>query len=307
MALPEKLMEGKVVVVTGAGRGIGQAIATLMAAHGAKVVVNDIGGNVNGEGKDIGPAQETVNAIKAAGGEAVANTDSVADWDSAHHIIQAALDNYGRIDSVVNNAGILRDAMFHKMTKDDWYSSLSVSINGSFHVSRAAAPHFRKQESGSYVHITSTAGIIGAFGQANYCAGKIGLVGLSKAIALDMVKFNVRSNCVAPTAFTRMTEAIPTETPEQKERAKNRKTVPTEKNAPLAVFLASDAAQGITGQIFYSRNNELMLFSQMRPIQRIHLSEGWTPQTIAEHMVPAFKNSFYGLDRTRDVFKSWLP
>jgi NAD(P)-dependent dehydrogenase (short-subunit alcohol dehydrogenase family) len=158
-----------------------------------------------------------------------------------------------------------------------------------------------------FVHISSTSGLVGAMGQANYAAGKMGLVGLSKSIAVDMQRFNVRSNVVAPTAFTRMTESIATGTPEQQERARQREHVPVEKNAPLVVFLASDAASEITGQVFYSRKNELMLFSQMRPRQRIHNSAGWTPQSIAEHLLPAFKTSLYPLDLTRNVFPSWLP
>jgi len=202
---------------------------------------------------------------------------------------------------------VLRDNIFHKMTREDWELSIAVNLNGGFYVSRAAAPHFRNQQSGAFVHISSTSGLVGAMGQANYAAGKMGLVGLSKSIAVDMQRFNVRSNVVAPTAFTRMTESVPTATPEQQERARQREHVPAEKNAPLVVFLASDAAKDINGQVFYSRKNELILFSQMRPQQRIHNSAGWTPQSIAQHMLPAFKKSFYPLDVTRDVFTSWLP
>jgi NAD(P)-dependent dehydrogenase (short-subunit alcohol dehydrogenase family) len=209
--------------------------------------------------------------------------------------------------AVGDNAAVLRDAIFHKMTREDWELSIAVVLNGSFYVSRAAAPHFRSQQSGAFVHISSTSGLVGAMGQANYAAGKMGLVGLSKSIAVDMQRFNVRSNVVAPTAFTRMTESIATGTPEQQERARQREHVPVEKNAPLVVFLASDAASEITGQVLYSRKNELMLFSQMRPCQRIHNSAGWTPQSIAEHLLPAFKTSFYPLDLTRNVFPSWLP
>lgn len=303
----DRIVEGKVVVVTGGGGGIGRAISLLMADQGAKVVVNDLGTSLNGKGKNPSVAQQVVDEIKGLGGEAVASMDSVSDWDGAHRIIETAVDSFGRIDCVVNNAAILRDVIFHKMSKEDWEASLGVILNGSFFVSRAAAPHFRKQESGSFVHISSTSGLIGAVGQVNYSASKIGLVGLSNGIALDMQRFGVRSNVVAPTAFTRMTESVPTHTPEQQERMRNREYVPAEKNAPLVVFLSSDAAQGITGQVFYSRKNEVILFSQMRPFQRIHCSDGWTPQTIAQHMVPAFKNWFYPLVRTRDVFTSWLP
>ncbi len=301
------MVQDKVVIVTGAGRGIGQAIAKMMAACGAKVVVNDIGTSVNGEGRDLGPAQDTVDQITAAGGQAVVSTESVAQWDGACRIAELAMDTYGRIDCVVNNAAVLRDVIFHKMMPEDWEAVIGVGLNGSFYVSRAVAPYFRKQESGSFVHITSTSGLIGGVGQANYGAMKIGLVGLSKGIALDMARYHVRSNCVAPTAFTRMTESIPTNTPEQQDRVWKRPQVGAEKNAPLVVFLASDAAKDVTGQVFYSRNNELILFNQMRPARSIHMGGGWTPEAIAEHMLPALKPSFFPLERTRDVFKSWLP
>lgn len=307
MTNPDRLVEDKVVVITGAGGGIGRAIARLMAQQGAKVVVNDLGTSVDGSGANPSLAARVAEEIRSEGGIAVPNADSIATWDGAQRIIQTALDSFGRIDCVVNNAGVLRDAIFHKMSPEEWDLSIAVNLSGSFYVSRAAAPHFRAQQSGAYVHVSSTSGLVGAMGQANYSAGKMGIVGLSKSIAIDMQRFNVRSNVVAPTAFTRMTESIATETPEQQERARQRERVPEEKNAPLIVFLASDAARDVSGQVFYSRKNELILFSQMRPLNRIHNSEGWTPQSIAEQMLPAFKPSFYPLDLSRDVFSTWLP
>ena len=307
MANSDLIVEDKVVVVTGAGGGIGRTIALLMAEQGAKVVVNDLGTAVDGSGSNPSLAERVAQEIRDAGGGAVANGDSVASWDGAQRIVQTALDAFGRIDVVVNNAGVLRDTIFHKMSPEDWGLSIAVNLTGGFYVSRAAAPHFRAQQSGAFVHISSTSGLVGAMGQANYSAAKMGLVGLSKSIAIDMQRFNVRSNVVAPTAFTRMTESIATDTPEQQERARQREHVPEEKNAPLVVFLASDAAKDVNGQVFYSRKNELIMFSQMRPLSRIHSSTGWTPQSIAEHMLPAFKPSFYPLDLSRDVFRSWLP
>jgi NAD(P)-dependent dehydrogenase (short-subunit alcohol dehydrogenase family) len=296
------MVDGKVVVVTGAGRGIGAAIAKLMAEHGAKVVVNDIGVSLAGEGADKGPADEVVAAIRSARGQAVANTDSVATFGSAAKIIQCALDSFGRIDCVVNNAGILRDVIFHKMTEDDWDSVVNVMLKGAFNMSRHAADHYRKQESGSFVHMTSTSGLIGAMGQVNYGAAKMGMVGLSKNIAIDMQRFNVRSNCIAPTAWTRMTASIPPKDPAAAKRVEQRKQVSPEHNAPLAVFLASDAAKDVTGQIFSTRKNEIFLMSQSRPLRGIHRSEGWTPETCAEHMLPALKSWFFPLDKTADVF-----
>lgn len=298
------MMEGKVAVVTGAGRGIGAAIATLMAQHGAKVVVNDIGVSLAGEGGDQAPADEVVGAIKKAGGEAVANFDSVSEFASAAKIVQCAMDTFGRIDCVVNNAGILRDVIFHKMTEEDWDSVLKVMLKGAFNMCRHAADHFRKQESGCFVHMTSTSGLIGAMGQANYGAAKLGMVGLSKNIAVDMQRFNVRSNCIAPTAWTRMTASIPPKDPAAQKRIEQRMQVSAGHNAPLAVFLASDAARDVTGQVFAVRKNEIFLMSQSRPMRGIHRAEGWTPDACAEHMLPALKSGFFALDRTADVF-SW--
>jgi NAD(P)-dependent dehydrogenase (short-subunit alcohol dehydrogenase family) len=298
------MMEGKVVVVTGAGRGIGAAIAKLMASEGAKVVVNDIGVSLAGTGGDEAPTHQVVAEIEKVGGVAVANTDSVAQFASAGKIIQCAVDTFGRIDCVVNNAGILRDAIFHKMTEDDWDAVVNVMLKGAFNTCRHAADHFRKQESGSFVHMTSTAGLIGAVGQANYGAAKLGLVGLSKSIAIDMQRFNVRSNCIAPVAWTRMTASIPPNDPAAMKRIEQRKQVTPEFNAPLAVFLASDAGEDVTGQVFAVRKNEIFLMSQSRPLRGIHRAEGWSPQSCAEHMLPALKSWFFPLDRTADVF-SW--
>jgi NAD(P)-dependent dehydrogenase (short-subunit alcohol dehydrogenase family) len=297
-----KLAEGKVVVVTGAGRGIGAAIAKLAAKEGARVVVNDIGVGLAGEGGDESPAEETVSEIKKAGGEAVANYDSVAQFATAGKIIQCAVDTFGRIDGVVNNAGILRDVIFHKMSEDDWDSVVNVMLKGAFNMCRHAADHYRKQESGAFVHMTSTSGLIGAMGQVNYGAAKMGMVALSKNIAVDMQRFNVRSNCIAPTAWTRMTASIPPKDPAAAKRVEQRKQVSAEHNAPLAVFLLSDAAKEVTGQVFSTRKNEIFLMSQPRPLRGIHRAEGWTPATCAEHMLPALKSWFFPLDRTADVF-----
>jgi NAD(P)-dependent dehydrogenase (short-subunit alcohol dehydrogenase family) len=300
------MVEGKVVVVTGAGGGIGRDIALAMAKNGAKVVVNDIGAALDGAGGSAGPAQQVVDEIRAAGGEAVPNTDSVADAASAARIVECAVESFGRIDAVVNNAGILRDRFFHKMSVDEWDAVLKVHLYGAYYVSRAAATHFKEQNAGAMVHMTSTSGLIGNFGQANYSAAKLGIVALSKSIALDMLKFNVRSNCIAPFAWSRMIGAIPTDTDEQRARVDKIKQMTPAKVAPLAVYLASEAASAVNGQIFSVRNNEISLISQPRPVRSVHRSEGWTPQSIAEHAMPAMRASFYPLDRSADVF-SWDP
>jgi NAD(P)-dependent dehydrogenase (short-subunit alcohol dehydrogenase family) len=300
------MLEGKVAIVTGAGGGIGREIAIAMAKEGAAVVVNDVGASLSGEGNSATPAQQTKQIIEQAGGRAVISADSVADWDAAQRIVQTAIDAFGRIDIVVNNAGILRDVIFHKMTVDDWRSVIDVHLNGSFFVSRAAAEHFRKQQSGAFVHMTSTSGLIGNFGQANYSAAKLGIAALSKSIALDMKRYNVRSNCIAPNAWSRMTSAIPAETPDQKARVARLQQMTPDKNAPLAVYLASDAASGFSGQIFTSRHNEIFLMSQSRPIRGIHQAGGWTPRLIAEIGGPALLPNALPLDRSQDVF-SWDP
>jgi NAD(P)-dependent dehydrogenase (short-subunit alcohol dehydrogenase family) len=277
-----------------------------MARAGARLVVNDIGASVAGEGSDAGPAQQVVNEIRAAGGQAVANTDSVSESRSAARIVTAALDGFGRIDGVVNNAGILRDRFFHKMSDEEWDAVIKVHLYGSYYVSRAAAPHFKEQQSGVYVHMTSTSGLIGNFGQANYAAAKLGIAALSKSIALDMQKFNVRSNCIAPFAWSRMIGSIPTETDAEKQRVERMKQMTPAKIAPLAVCLASDAAADTNGQIFAVRNNEIFLISQPRPVRSVHRSEGWSPETVASHALPALKAQYFDLDRSGDVF-SWDP
>ncbi len=300
------IVQGKVAIVTGAGRGIGRAIALLMAEEGAHVVVCDIGASLEGAGTDAGPAQAVVEEIKKAGGKAIASTLSISEPANGDKIVQAALDAFGRVDILVNNAGILRDRIFHRMSWSDWSDVISVHLNGSFIMSRACATQFREQKSGSYVHMTSTSGLIGNFGQANYMAAKLGILGLSRGIALDMARFNVRSNCVSPFAWTRMVQSIPAETEDEKARVARAAQVTPEKVAPLVVYLASDKADGITGQILSARNNEIYLFNQNRPIRTLHRSDGWTPQKLADQLKSAFAASFTPLERSPEVF-SWDP
>lgn len=301
------MMDGKAVLVTGAGRGVGRGIALAMAAEGAAVVVNDLGVAISGEGTDdASPAEQVVEEIRAAGGRALANHNSVSDWLGAGAMVKAAVDCFGRIDAVVNNAGNLRDVYFHKMSPGDFRAVIDVHLQGSFNTSRAAAPFFKEQEGGAYVHMTSTSGLIGNFGQANYSAAKLGIVGLSKSIALDMQRFKVRSNAIAPFAWTRMIDSIPTDTPEQQKRVAGLKKLEADKIAPLVVALCSDSGAQVTGQIFAVRNNEIMLFSQPRPVRAAHTADGWTPETVAERVFDQFANDFYPLHRSADVF-TWDP
>ncbi|MGF6602296.1 NAD(P)-dependent dehydrogenase (short-subunit alcohol dehydrogenase family) [Paraburkholderia sp. GAS448] len=285
-----KMVEGKVVIVTGAGSGIGRDLAKAFAANGARVIVNDTGRAVDSEGF---AAEQVVAEIRAEAGEAAPAVESVASNESAQRIVQTALDHFGRIDCVVNNAGITRDRFFFNMSEEEWRAVLDVHLNGSFYVARAAAPHFKSQASGSYIHMTSTSGLVGNLGQANYAAAKMGIVGLSKSLALDMARFKVRSNCISPWAWTSMTANIPADTPENIARIEKLKKMESAKIAPLAVYLGSDQAVDVSGQIFGVRANEIYLFSQPRILRTLHRSDGWTPETIAEHAIPALAPSFY--------------
>jgi NAD(P)-dependent dehydrogenase (short-subunit alcohol dehydrogenase family) len=296
------LLQDKVAVVTGSGRGIGRSIALAMADQGARVVVNDVGAGVGGEGHDESPAQEVVRSIaqKHGEGRAVVNTDSVADWDAAQNIVKTAIDNFGRIDIVVNNAGILRDTIFHRMTPEEFDAVIKVHLYGAFYVSRAAIAHFRAQESGAFIHMTSTSGLIGSIGQVNYAAAKLGIAGLSRAIAGDSARYKVRSNCIGPHAFSRMIESIPGLS--EQELAKRAARTSPDHVAKLAVFLATDAASEITGNIFGARGNELYLYSQPRPIRILIKEDGWTPEKMVEIALPAWRSGLTKLERTRDVY-----
>jgi NAD(P)-dependent dehydrogenase (short-subunit alcohol dehydrogenase family) len=243
-----------------------------------------------------------VSLIRAAGGKAVVNGASVADPAGATSMIEDAVKNFGRIDGVVNNAGILRDRIFHRMSLQDWTDVINVHLNGSFYTAKAAANYFKDQGSGAFVHFTSTSGLVGNFGQANYAAAKMGIVGLSNSIALDMQRSGVRSNCISPFAWSRLIATIPTETEAEQLRVERMKSMSADKIAVLAAALLSPAADGITGQIFSVRKNEISVFSPMRPVRTMHRDSGWTPETIATDLIPAMKNNFFPLARSADIF-----
>jgi NAD(P)-dependent dehydrogenase (short-subunit alcohol dehydrogenase family) len=305
--MSNNLLSGKVIIVTGAGGGIGAEIARAVALHGAKVVVNDIGVSTAGEGGDNQPARSVADSICRGGGEAVPSFHSVSSAQGGERIIKDALEAFGRLDGIVNNAGILRDTFFHKMSVDAWQAVIDVNLSGCFYVARAAANLFKEQGSGSFVHLTSTSGLIGSRGQANYAAAKMGVAGLSRAIAMDMERFGVRSNCIAPFAFTRMVGSIKAETDEMRrklELSKERNT--PAKIAPLAAVLLSDAARDISGQIFGVRANEVMIFNQPRPVRTVHTSEGWTAQRLIDTALPAMRPSMTKLEGTVEYF-SWDP
>lgn len=296
------MLKGRVAVVTGSGRGIGMEIAKLLASYGAKVVVNDPGVDEKGEGAEKRIADQVVDQIKEAGGIAVANYDSVSTMEGAKNIIDTAVNNFGQIDILVNNAGIVRDRMIFNMSEQEWDAVLDVHLKGSFATIRAVTPIMRQQGCGRIINLTSTTGIIGNRGQANYGAAKAGIAGLSKCVALDMAKYNVTVNSIAPFAWTRMTGTISNDDPAQARRVELLKKMSPAKIAPLVAFLASEAAGDVTGQIFGVRANEIFLFSQIRPIRSMHNDSGWTVEKISEIFIPSVRKDFYSLDTSVDVF-----
>jgi NAD(P)-dependent dehydrogenase (short-subunit alcohol dehydrogenase family) len=300
------MLEGKVAVITGAGRGIGKEIALMMVKQGAKVVVNDLGATEDGEGSDKKIADEVVEEIKDSGGEAAASYDSVADSESAGAIIQTAVDAFGKLDILVNNAGILRDRMVFKMSDEEWEAVLKVHLYGAFYCTRAAAVHFRKEMSGRLIHFTSTSGLIGNVGQSNYAAAKMGIVGLSRVCALDLQRYNVTSNCIAPFAWTRLIGTIPTADPAQEARVEKIKRMTPADIAPLACYLASDQAQNVNSQVFGVRGKEVYLFSQPRIVRSIHDSEGWTPEKLGDMLEQTMKSHFHPLDVSAEYI-NWDP
>jgi NAD(P)-dependent dehydrogenase (short-subunit alcohol dehydrogenase family) len=302
------VLDGKVVLVTGGANGIGKECALLAAREGAKVVVNDLGGGAaGGDAGSAGPAETVAAEIRKAGGEAVSNSDSVTSRAGVARMIEQAMDTYKGLHSIINPAGILRDKMFHKMTDEEWDIVVDVHLNGSYNVTHAAISHFREQEEGSFVLFTSTSGIIGNIGQANYAAAKMGIVGLSRIIAMEGMQKNVRSNVIAPFAWSRMIATIPVKDEASAKRVERMKNfMRADQVAQLAVSLASPACKDVSGQIFVARGNEIFLMSQPRPLRGMAKMEGWTPQTIAEHCMPAMKPNFHDLGATTSVF-GWDP
>lgn len=298
------VLDGKVVIVTGAAGGIGKECALLAAREGAKVVVNDLGGAVRGgdEG-DAGPAEQTAQEIRAAGGEAISNSDSVTNMDAVKAMIEQAISKFGGLHAIINPAGILRDGMFHKMPDEDWDKVIEVHLRGAYNVSRASVEHFRTQGEGSYVHFTSTSGLIGNIGQANYAAAKLGVMGLSRIIAMEGAAKGVRSNIIAPFAWTRMIATIPVKDEASAQRVDRMKNaMRADQVAQLAVALAAPESKDVSGQIFAVRGNEVVLFDQPRPIRSMANTQGWTPRSLLDVALPAMKNSFFDTGATASVF-----
>ncbi len=302
------VLDGKVILVCGAGRGIGKECALLAAREGARVVVNDLGGSVSGgDPGDAGPAELVAKEIRSGGGEATANSDSVAMMSGAKAMVEQALDEFGGLNGVIHPAGILRDAMFHKMAEEEWDAVINVHLKGTFNVARASINHFRDQESGAYVMFTSTSGLVGNIGQTNYAAAKMGIVGLSRVIAMENTNKNVRSNILSPSAWTRMIGTIPVKDEATRIRVgMMQEKMRADQIAPLAVALVADKAKDVSGQIFSIRGNEVFLWNQPRPIRGMAKMEGWTPETMLDHAFEAFKPDMFDLGNARTVFP-WDP
>jgi NAD(P)-dependent dehydrogenase (short-subunit alcohol dehydrogenase family) len=254
-----KLVDGRVCIVTGAGRGIGREHALMLASHGAKVVVNDLGGAVDGSGSDLTPAEQVVEEIKGMGGEAVANADSVADWEGAQRLVNTAIETFGRLDVVVNNAGILRDRMLTNMTEEEWDAVIAVHLKGTFAPSRWAAAYWRdlakagEKVDARIINTTSVSGIYGNPGQTNYGAAKAGIAAFTQIAAMELVRYGVTVNCVSPGALTRMTEGLGNapQNDEEREQRSPRWI------APIVTWLASTESAGVTGRVFQASGREL--------------------------------------------------
>jgi NAD(P)-dependent dehydrogenase (short-subunit alcohol dehydrogenase family) len=294
------VLNGKVVLVTGGGNGIGRECALIAAKEGAKVLVNDLGGSLaGGDEGSAGPAEMVAQEIRAAGGEAISNSESVTSLKAVEGMLQQALDKFGGLHAVINPAGILRDGMFHKMSEEDWDKVIDVHLRGSFNVARATIEHFREQNDGAYVFYTSTSGLFGNVGQTNYGAAKMGIVGLSRIIAMEGARNNVRSNALAPVAWTRMTQSVPVKDEAAAARRQMMaQAIRPDQPAKLSVALISDAAKDVSGQIFGASGDNLILYSQPRPIETLNKAEGWTPETILSEALPKMQPKFFSLQRT---------
>ncbi len=293
------VLDGKVVLVTGGGNGIGRECALIAAAEGAKVVVNDLGGSLaGGDEGSAGPAETVAQEIRAAGGQAVSNSNSVTSLKACEGLLEQAMDSFGGLHAVINPAGILRDRMFHKMSEADWDDVIAVHMRGTFNVCRATIEHFRNQGDGAYMLFTSTSGLLGNIGQGNYGAAKMGIAGLSRIIAMEGAAKGVRCNCVAPVAWTRMTQSVPVRDEASAARQKLiAETIRADQPARFSVALVCDAAKHVTGQVFGVSGDNILLYSQPRAIATLNKAEGWTIPAILNEAIPAMSDKFYSLER----------
>ncbi|HWW43828.1 MAG TPA: SDR family NAD(P)-dependent oxidoreductase [Acidimicrobiia bacterium] len=291
------LFDGKVAIVTGAGRGIGRAEATLLASEGAKVVVNDLGGAPTGVGRDASPAAQVVEEITASGGEAVANADDISTWAGAEALVAQAVGTFGRLDVLINNAGILRDRMSFNMDEADWDAVINVHLKGHFATSRFAAAHWRQVSKATgapvgaaIVNTASESGLYGNAGQANYAAAKAGIASMTIVLARELARIGVRVNAIAPVALTRLTEDLISDISEERRRSLDPGNV-----AAAAAWLASDLAEGVTGQVLKVQGGLCQIVQGWRPISAVTSEDTWTIAAIAAAKDRLFAHSDPGV------------
>lgn len=293
-------LDGKVAIVTGAGRGIGRGIALLLAEQGASIVVNDLGASLDGEGTDTGPAATVAGEITAAGGTAVANTSSVTDHEAAQAMVQQAIDSFGQLDIVVNVAGILRDRMIFNMSEAEWDAVIAVHLRGTYNTSKWAAVHFRERRSGGRIINMSSNSAFGAPGQPNYAAAKAGIIGLTLTCANSLARYGVTANAILPSGSTRMIDSIPraVEAVAHTGKLPSELARGTERDpdnvAPLVAFLATDAAAGINGQLFGSFGFNYALMSQPKIVRSVRSDQRWTVAELERTIPAAFGDLFTG-------------
>src|SRR6201991_4597513 len=292
-------LDGRVAIVTGAGRGIGRSVAVLLASEGASVVVNDLGAAVDGSGHDSGPAHDVVAEIAEAGGKAVANGADISVFAAAENLVQTAIEEFGRLDVLVNVAGILRDRMVFNMTEDEWDAVVRVHMKGTFNTIRFASAHWRSLRDATaqnrIINFTSVSGLHGAPGQPNYAAAKMGIVGLTYSCANALGRYGVTVNAISPGAATRMTEAIPTERQARVLRDAAERSPDT--IAPIVAYLASEAPDWLTGQVVGARGFEVHLYNKPAPVRHIVSTAPWDTDRLAELVERSFKPAVTGNGR----------
>jgi NAD(P)-dependent dehydrogenase (short-subunit alcohol dehydrogenase family) len=283
-------LDGRVAIVTGAGRGIGRSVAHLLASEGAAVVVNDLGGAVDGSGSDAGPAQQEVDEISAAGGRAVASGADVSDHAAAEDLIKTAVSEFGRLDVLVNVAGILRDRMVFNMTEQEWDDVIRVHLKGTFNTTKFASAHWRslRDESAQnrIINFTSVSGLHGAPGQPNYAAAKMGIVGLTYSSAHSLARYGVTVNAVSPAAATRMTDSVPTD--RRRARTESADERSPDNVAPVVAYLASERSGWINGRIVHSSGYEVSLYSDPQPVIRLIGTGPWELGRLADEVERSF-------------------
>ncbi len=286
-------LDGRVAIVTGAGRGIGRSTALLLAREGASVVVNDLGGAVDGSGNNTGPAHDVVSEITSTGGAAIANGADVSDHAAAEGLIKAAISEFGRLDVLVNVAGILRDRMIFNMSEQEWDDVIRVHLKGTFNTSKFAAAHWRslREETAQnrLINFTSVSGLHGAPGQPNYAAAKMGIVGLTWSCANSLGKYGVTANAVSPAAATRMTDSIPTDRRRGDRPADDDQRRSPDNVATVVAYLASERSGWLTGRIVHSAGYEVSLYNNMSPVVRLIGEQPWQLDDLADQVERSFR------------------